>query len=207
MVFPRTCVLDLIITYFWIFIKQPYKNDRNNKSHNKRRWIADWGIGYRGNIWPQSRGFRSPSCCAIPRNCIPLIYRWWLKRWMRTFHHHSPRESSGGLGEGLISCVPLTLCFCSTQSGEMTLDIYCPLLSLSQIDAREWIFCQSGTKDLWFVSYIMIYLLKYTALMNLHRLQINFCILALVLFLLHVANYLYHLDDKSKIMSEREIDL
>lgn len=62
------------------------------------------------------------------------------------------------------------------------------------VSESEWIFCQSGTKDLWFVSYIMIYLLKYTALMNLHRLQNNFCILALVLFLLHVANYLYQLN-------------
>lgn len=65
---------------------------------------------------------------------------------------------------------------------------------LLPIIVSEWIFCQSGTKDLWFVSYVMIYLLKYTALMNLHRLQNNFCILALVLFLLHVANYLYQLN-------------
>lgn len=140
------------------------------------------------------KGFPLAFVLRNPPKLYPLDLQVVAEKMNENFPSPLPAGEFWGLGEGLISCVPRTLCFCSTQSGEMTLDIYCPLLSLSQIDAREWIFCQSGTKDLWFVSYIMIYLLKYTALMNLHRLQNNFCILALVLFLLHVAIYLYQLN-------------
>lgn len=122
---------------------------------------------YRGNVWPQSRGFRLPSCCAIPRNCIPFIYRWWLKRWMGTFYHHSPRGSSGGLGECLFSCVPLPLCFCSTQSGQMTLDIYCPLLSLQK--ETESNRCESvDLLSIWYQRSLVL-IVHYDLFVKIHR--------------------------------------
>lgn len=109
------------------------------------------------------KGFPLAFVLRNPPKLYPIDLQVVAEKMNENFPSPLPAgEFWGARGGSLLLCSSHTLCLFYTKrldDPRHLLPIIW-LLSLSQIDVRGWIFCQSGTKDLWFVSYIMIYLFK-----------------------------------------------
>lgn len=136
------------------------------------------------------KGFPLAFVLRNPPKLYPLDLQVVAEKMNENFPSPLPAgEFWGARGGSLLLCSSHTLCLFYTKRLDDPRHLLPIIVSESNRCERVNLPKIFGSyRTLWFIC------LKYTALMNLHRLQNNFCILALVLFLLHVANYLYQLN-------------
>lgn len=140
------------------------------------------------------KGFPLAFVLRNPPKLYPLDLQVVAEKMNENFPSPLPAgEFWGARGGSHLLCSSHTLCLFYTKRLDDPRHLLPIIVSESNRCERVnllsiWYQRSFGSyRTLWFIC-------KYTALMNLHRLQNNFCILALVLFLLHVANYLYQLN-------------